>query len=79
MGWDVGQRQPQLEQMMAEAEAEWETSAPSDLLGTGRTTIKANLKLGVGCVGGVSCHRILACLGHSGKRLAAPGVHRDLE
>lgn len=50
VGWDDGEREPQLDQMMteAEAEAEWETSAPSGLLGKGRTTIKANLGVRVG-------------------------------
>lgn len=45
VGWDDGEREPQLDQMLAEAEAEaeWETSAPSGFLGKGRTTIKANL------------------------------------
>ena len=65
--------------MLAEAETEWETAAPSGLLGKGRTTIKANLGVEVGCVGGVSyskcSYRILECLGHCGMRLAAPGVH----
>lgn len=83
VGWDDGEREPQLDQMLAEAEAEWETAAPSGLLDKGRTTIKAYLGVRVGCVGGVSSskcsHRILVCLGHCGKRLAAPGVHRDLE
>lgn len=83
VGWANGEREPQLDQMLAEAEAEWETSAPSGLLGKDRTTITTNLGVRVGCVGEVSCskwnHRILACLGHCGKRFAAPGVHRDVE
>lgn len=43
VGWDDGEREPQLDQMLAEAVAKWETSAPSGLLGKGRTIIKANL------------------------------------